>query len=283
MNDVVKIASMPLYMNLDRIARGLADFGIGPTDPIPPAQLFSLDQWHYHGTEAIGRAAERLGLGPTSRVLEIGAGVGGPARYLAHTVGCHVTALELQREVHAIAADLTERCGLADRVTHICSDALTCPLPDKTFDAVVSWLAFLHIPERPRLCGRLAQTLRPGGLCYIEDLTMRAPFSAHDLREAREIVYAITLTDIEDYKRDLRAAGFADVYAVDLTDEWAPYVAGRLAAWRERRVEKSRIYGEQAYLGLEMFYDVMARLFESGSLGGVRMMARAPNAMPSAP
>ena len=87
---------MPLYTNLDRIERGLAAQGIGPGDAIRPQQLFPRDQWHYHGTEAIAAAARALRLTARSRVLDIGAGVGGPARYLAHTVGCHVTALELQ-------------------------------------------------------------------------------------------------------------------------------------------------------------------------------------------
>jgi cyclopropane fatty-acyl-phospholipid synthase-like methyltransferase len=276
MNDDATIASMPLYTNLDRIARGLAALGIGPADPIPPKQLFLLDQWHYHGTEAIRAAAERLGLGTASRVLEIGAGVGGPARYLAYTVGCHVTALELQPEVNGIAADLTQRCGLAGRVTHICGDALRYPFPDAEYDAVVSWLAFLHIPDRPRLCSRLVRTLRAGGACYIEDLNMRAPLTARDLREVREIVYGITLTGIDDYIGDLRAAGFVDVTAADLSGDWAPYAAARLAAWRENRAENSRIHGEVAYAALEMFYEVIARLFKGGSLGGVRMVARAP-------
>ena len=65
-----------------------------------------------------------------------------------------MTALELQSDLNAIAADLTERTGLADRVTHICADALTYPFPDAAFDAVVSWLAILHIPDRPRLCAQ---------------------------------------------------------------------------------------------------------------------------------
>jgi hypothetical protein len=57
------IAAMPLYTNLDRVARGLSAVGIRSNDPIPPEQLFALDQWHYHGTEAVRAAAERLGLG----------------------------------------------------------------------------------------------------------------------------------------------------------------------------------------------------------------------------
>ena len=96
MTDTTAIAAVPLYTQLERIDRGLAALGIGPGDPISPEQLFALDQWHYHGTDAIRAAADHFGLGPASRVLEIGSGIGGPARFLAHTTGCHVTALELQ-------------------------------------------------------------------------------------------------------------------------------------------------------------------------------------------
>jgi len=72
--DPPRIDAMPLYTNLDRIARGLAAQGIGPRDPVRPEQLFALDQWHYHGTEAIAAAARAFDLGPQSRVLDIGAG-----------------------------------------------------------------------------------------------------------------------------------------------------------------------------------------------------------------
>jgi hypothetical protein len=66
------ICSVPLYTHLTRIERGLAALGIGPADPIQPEQLFPQDQWHYRGIDAIRTAAEQLGLGPASRVLEIG-------------------------------------------------------------------------------------------------------------------------------------------------------------------------------------------------------------------
>jgi sterol 24-C-methyltransferase/phosphoethanolamine N-methyltransferase len=98
---------MPLYTNLERIDKGLAALGISPTDPILPEQLFPLDQWHVGGTSAVQRAAEQFGLKPSSQVLDIGSGLGGPARFLAHTMGCHVTALELQPKVNAIASNLT--------------------------------------------------------------------------------------------------------------------------------------------------------------------------------
>jgi sarcosine/dimethylglycine N-methyltransferase len=272
----VSLAAMPLYTNLDRVARGLAAAGIGPTDPIAPEQLFALDQWHYHGTDAIRAAADRLALGPASRVLDIGAGIGGPARYLAHTTGCHVTALEIQPELDAIAVDLTRRSGLGGRVTHICGDALTYPLREASFDAVVSWLAILHIPDRPRLCTRLARALRAGGGCYIEDLCMRAPFAADDLQNVREIVCGISMTSIEGYVDDLRAAGFVDVTPTDLTGDWAPYAADRLQGWRQGHEAYARVHGEAAYAAQEKFYSVIAHLYRSGSLGGVRLVARVP-------
>jgi sarcosine/dimethylglycine N-methyltransferase len=273
------IDAMPLYTHLDRVERGLAAAGINPGDPIRPEQLFPLDQWHYHGTEAIAAAASWLRLGPHSRVMEIGSGIGGPARFLAHTTGCHVTAIELQPSLDALGRDLTARCGLTGRVTHLCGDALTVPLPDAAFDAVVSLLAIVHIPDRPHLLARAARSLRPGGGCYIEDLCMRAPFAGADARDLRNVVYGLTATTIEDYAADLRLAGFADVRATDLTPDWAPFAKTRLATWRQDRETYSRTHGEGAYAAQQHFYAVIDRLYDSGSLGGVRLTGRMPGAV----
>jgi cyclopropane fatty-acyl-phospholipid synthase-like methyltransferase len=231
---------------------------------------------HHHGIDAIRAAADRLQLGPTSRVLDIGSGVGGPARYLAHAIGCRVTALELQPELNAIAVDLTQRSGLSERVTHVLGDALAFPFADAEFDAVVSLLAVLHIPDRPRLLQRLARALRSGGGCYVEDLCMRAPFAPNDLRDLREIVFGVSVTGIEDYANDMRATGFVDVAATDLTSDWAPHAAERLLLWRQNHEPYARVHGEGAYVAQEKFYSVIARLYESGGLGGVRVIARAP-------
>jgi cyclopropane fatty-acyl-phospholipid synthase-like methyltransferase len=273
-NESVAIESVPLYTELERIDKGLAALGIGPNDRIRPEQLFALDQWHYHGTDAIRAAAEVLRLGPASRVLDVGAGIGGPARFLAQTTGCHVTALELQPRLNAIGSNLTRRCGLAERITHLCGDALSYPLPHAAFDALVSWLAIVHIPDRPRLFARVAPALRAGGGCYIEDLCSRAPFANDDLRDLREVVFGVTATSIDEYVADMLSAGFRDVVATDLTGDWAPYARARLKAWRENHASYAAVHGEGAYAAQEKFYAVIARLYDSGSLGGVRLVAR---------
>jgi cyclopropane fatty-acyl-phospholipid synthase-like methyltransferase len=278
MSDQTAISSMPLYTHLERVERALAALGIGRGDPIRPEQLFAIDQWHYHGTDAIRAAAEALGLGPASRVLDVGSGIGGPARYLAYTTGCHVTALELQPELHEIGVDLTRRSGLEGQVTHLCGDALTYPLPLADFDAFVSWLAILHISDRPRLFAKLARALRAGGQCYVEDLSQRAPFAPRDLADLRGVVHGIMVTSPADYAADLRSAGFTEVATTDLTSDWAPYAAERLGAWRQNRADYAGVHGEGAYLAHEKFYAVIAQLYDSGSLGGIRLVARMPAA-----
>jgi ubiquinone/menaquinone biosynthesis C-methylase UbiE len=188
---------------LDRVEKGLISLGIGPNDPIRPEQLFPLDQWHYNGIDAVRSAIDELGLRPRDRVLDVGSGIGGPARFLAHIVGCHVTALELQPKLHAIASNLTLRCGLRERVTHLCGDALAYPLPEATFDAAVSWLVMHHVPDRSRLCTRLVRALHPGGGCYTEDLYIRAPFTPVDFRDVRNVLVGNTMTTIDQFMLDL--------------------------------------------------------------------------------
>jgi sarcosine/dimethylglycine N-methyltransferase len=147
-------------------------------------------------------------------------------------------------------------------------------MQDAAFDAVVSWLAVHHIPDRPRLYARLARTLRPGGACYIEDLCMHAPFAAADLRDLREVAFGVSVDAIEAHVDELRAAGFVDVEAQDQSADWAPFTAARLAAWRADHDAYARVHGEATYAAQELFYTVIARLFACGSLGGVRLVAR---------
>ena len=271
-----RITSMPLYVDVHRIHHELAELGIGPDEPLTPDQLFPFDQFHYQGIDAVRAAAGIIGLGRASRVLEVGSGLGGPARYLAHTVGCPVTALELQEELHDLASTLTQRCGLDSRVTHVRGDALTYPFPAGAFDAAVSWLAFHHIPRRPRLAARLAQAIRPGRRIYIEDLVVRAPLSARDAEDVRRTLYGVTMTGVRQYEADLRGAGFVDLETTDMTGGWAAFCQRRAAAFSSSRERQARVHGPAIAARLEAFFSTVERLFTSGSLGGVRIAARRP-------
>ena len=96
--------------------------------PLEAEALSAIDSMHYHGTHAVDAASKQLGLDSSSRVLEIGSGLGGVARRVASTTGASVVALELQADVSKAARALTQRCGLDQTVEHVCECLLSSPL-----------------------------------------------------------------------------------------------------------------------------------------------------------
>jgi cyclopropane fatty-acyl-phospholipid synthase-like methyltransferase len=263
----MNIETMPLYVNVERIYKELDELGYTRGSRLQPEDLFPFDQFHYHGTDVVAHAASLLSLGSNSKVLEIGSGLGGPARYLAHKVGCHVTALEVQPRLHEIATDLTHRTGLDHKVTHVLGNALTHPLPAAAFDAVVSWLAIHHIPSRPLLLARCAECIGDNGKIYIEDLYQRAPLADPGA------IFGVTLTSTEEYVADMRNAGFTNIKPIDMTDDWAAFCRTRANAFRAGRDRHIRVHGSATFEMLEGFFSTVVQLFESGSLGGLRLTA----------
>jgi cyclopropane fatty-acyl-phospholipid synthase-like methyltransferase len=266
--------SMKLYDRVERIHHELRALGIADDAPLTVGQLAPFDQYHYHGTDAVDLAAARLGLDERARVLDVGAGIGGPARWLAATVGCHVTALELQPDLNQTAADLTRRCGLSGRVTHLAGDILDGVPAEGTYDAVISYLAILHIPDRARLFTACHRALRPGGGMYIEDFTLRSEPTAEQREALRVKVQCPYVPPSDRYRRDILDAGFATVDLEDVSADWTAYTAERLAVFRRDRDRLVRVHGGEVADGLEDFYATMADLYADGVLGGARIVAR---------
>jgi len=264
-----EVKSMGLYRHVDRVANELRELGDGPLDP---ADLAAFDQLHYHGTEAVDVAVRTLGLDGSSTVLEVGSGLGGPARWIAATTGAAVTALELQEDHHLVGVDLTDRCGLADRVTHVCGDALVHDWGHRRFDAIVSWLALYHVPERPRLLDRIRSVLPAGGQAYVEDLCA-GPAEA-DWAELSSELAASHLPGIDRYRDEFAEAGFEVVAFDDMADDWAAFTRSRLDAYDATRERHLRVHGPEVVDTMRAFYARMVRLLGDGTLSGVRLHAR---------
>lgn len=271
-----KLESMGLYQNIDRVEADLAAIGVGPDDPVRVDQLTSFDQFHYEGTAAVEDAAAALGLGSTSRVLDIGSGLGGPARYLADRTGCEVTALELQPELHEAGQRLTTRAGLADRVAHLNGDILHGPPQGPGFDAIVSMLCFLHIPDRAALFSSCAAALQPGGRIFIDDYVELSPLERDAAKALAEIVHCPYLPDEVAYATHLTNAGFVDVVVLDKSADWSAFVNARYDAFCDARAALIRRYGQPTVVELDTFYRTVAELFAGAGLGGARITARIP-------
>jgi MPBQ/MSBQ methyltransferase len=131
--------------------------------------LAPLDQFHGGGKVATVRLARLAGLQPGMRVLDVGGGLGGPARTLATEFGCHVIVVDLTEPYVRAAEVLTARLGLDDRVTHRVGNALELAFENGTFDVVWTQNSGMNIAAKDRLYAGFQRVLRPGGLLALQE------------------------------------------------------------------------------------------------------------------
>lgn len=124
--------------------------------------LAAIDEFHSGGREATRRLAQLTGLSKGMHVLDVGSGVGGPARTLAAEFGCKVTGLDLTEEFCRAATMLTERLGLGDRVTFRYGNALDMPFDNGIFDVVWTQNTLMNIENKRRLFKEVYRVLRRG-------------------------------------------------------------------------------------------------------------------------
>lgn len=136
--------------------------GINPRE-VTVAQLAPVDNYHWLRLAGTLALADAAAITNTERVLDVGGGIGGPARQLATRVGCHVTVLDVTREYCTVGETLTEWTGLTEQVTFVHGSALDMPFPDDVFDVVWTQHATMNIPDKPRLYDEIARVVRSGG------------------------------------------------------------------------------------------------------------------------
>jgi len=242
--------------------------------------LGHLEQYHYFGSKACDRAIETLQLNPTSQVLDIGSGVGGPARYISHKTGCQIQGVELREDFNNIARELTERVGLHQKIQYLTGSILSPQvinaLEINSFDSVVSFLCFLHIKERQALLDICFRSLKEGGQIYIEDYVANAPLTPDIQAKLRDEVQAPYVPTHDVYRHHFEQAGFTDICFVDLTTGWRSWVEERYQNFIKSKEESVRIFGEDAYNHRSQFYQTIHNLFESLNIGGCLITASKP-------
>ncbi len=127
--------------------------------------LAPLDHYHGGGYPATLELARRANLQPGQRVLDVGGGLGGPARTLAAEFGCTVTVLDLTEEFCRTGELLTTWTNLSHQVTFQQGNALALPFPDHSFDVVWAEYSFMNIAEGGALCRHLPGAPHWGALC----------------------------------------------------------------------------------------------------------------------
>jgi len=236
-----------------------------------------LDQFHYLGLECNDDIIDVLQIDAGKKVLDVGSGIGGPARYISWKTGCKIVGLDIQENLVKASTEISNLLKMGNQLTFRACDATKDSFTDTAiYDAFYSILVFLHIPQNPRkiLFRKLFSSLKDSGSFCIEDYCLKdaaKPFTSEEMEALINIVGAVYVPCQADYKNHLESSGFQNIEFEDLTETWSQWTIGRRNRFLEKRDEHIRMHGEEVYKNMETFYKTVADLFLGGRLAGVRI------------
>lgn len=205
----------------DRILEALRSAGKN-VESLSPADLAPLDHFHSRGKAATDELFEASGFRAGMRVLDVGSGIGGPARYLADK-GIKVTGIDLTAEFCEVARDLTRRSGLGDMAEFHQGSALDLPFQDACFDG--AWLQHvnMNIADKSRLASELARVVIKGGRVALHEV-----FSGNTGEVLLPVPWASSreeshLVPPSQFRGELESAGLEVTYWKDDTEASARF------------------------------------------------------------
>ena len=259
---------------LAAIESGLARAGLSP-ETVTVDDLGPVEEFHVGGRPATERLLSPLGFEPGRRLLDVGAGLGGTARFVAARFGAHVTGVDLTEEFVTAGRVLSEWIGLADLVDLHHASALSMPFEEDSFDGAYQLHVGMNIEDKAALFAEVARVLRPG-----------APFAVYDVMRVGpgEVAYPVPwastastsfLAGPDDYVDALTAAGFTIADPVDRREAGLEF----FAAMRARAAQAGGppplglhlVMGEDAATKLADLVDALER----GVLAPVELVAHA--------
>ncbi len=177
-------------------------------DRLTPKDLAPVDEFHVGGRPATIAFAAEFGLRPGMRLLDIGCGLGGAARFFAGEHDCRVSGIDLSAEYVDVANALAVRVGLGERASFASGSALALPFEAGSFDAAYMFHVGMNIEDKSRLFAQVRRVLAPSGRFGIYDVMRIAD---------GELSYPVPwasgpessfIADAASYRRWLEAAGF---------------------------------------------------------------------------
>jgi ubiquinone/menaquinone biosynthesis C-methylase UbiE len=217
---------------LSRLNAALRSDGVDPDHPTIEG-LAPYDQFHGRGLEATVEIAGLMPAGPTDHILDIGSGIGGPARYFARRFGCKVTGIDLTPEFCEVAHHLTRLLDLEDRITFEAGNALAMPFANASFDGAYSMNVSMNIADKGEFYGEIYRVLKPGAWLVLSEIAKGEGADLDYPTPWASSVRTSFLSTPEETRRVLVEAGF-DVVRLRSTLEEARAFGARARAMVER-------------------------------------------------
>ena len=164
----------------------------------------------YQGIEANNEIIELLQVEAPDKLLDVGSGIGGPARYISWKTGCSVDGFDIQPDLVEKAKEVAQMVGLEKKVSFTAMDVCTEHFAQRVsstgalYDGYYSILVNLHIPKEPRLAmfKNIGRALKETGALCIEDYVLRSSerqLTTEESRVLREVVGVAYLPTMEEY------------------------------------------------------------------------------------
>lgn len=258
---------------LSRLRAALQDDGANPDHPTME-DLAPYDQFHGRGIEATRDALRLMPAGAADHILDIGSGLGGPARCVAEHFGCTVTGIDLMPEFCEVARHLSRLLHLETRTTFEVADAISTPFAAGSFDGAYSMNVSMNIGDKAAFYQEVHRVLKPGAWLVLSEVARgKGPEVDYPTAWAASSESSFLCTTDETV-RGLNAAGF-EVISVQSTLEEMLAFGGR-SREAVQRGEKAPhravmlIHAESAAIAIRN----TSRGFSEGRILPVELLAR---------
>jgi sarcosine/dimethylglycine N-methyltransferase len=205
-------------INEDEILAKLTAAGVD-LDRLSEDQLKDYDQDHYGGTDVVDLLAQCARIRREHHVLDVCSGMGGPARWIAHRVGCRVTGMDFTLSRVEAARRLTARVKLQHLVDFVHGDATAMPFISDSYDVVMSQEAWLHIPDKAAVIGEAVRVAKPGGVIAFTDAVSRNPLTPEETSRLGAEMHAPGMAAAAQYLDLLRGGDCTIEICEDLSSQ----------------------------------------------------------------